>query len=317
MILADFPTYYQIASLNKNSSLDQCRDLMNICNFINLLERTHYSQYSFLFGCSKCNPKENDAEDAKIPTDYISLLTGDILFPKSEKINYISKKVYKSIRKYPENKKILVLISSSYVEEVLKNLFIYIQQDRLGSLEHFAELALLKKANDIFKDVDNSQAILEKTVILEILYATYCMDMARVSQINPQSNLGLQKYIDYYQHYSEIFSYEALADPLEKQPIIEDDDKRDEDTIYVCPSHLLIYGDDKGKPLIKKFYLNPEYKKHFRGTEKEIEEIKNIYDTITEKTRKRDVIVEDNMEDTDKIKMKGNKGRIKKKKNKE
>jgi len=330
--LVDYPTIFQIASFNKNRSLEQCQDLMHICNFVNLLEKTHFSQVSYLMGCYKCNPKENDLKNLyKLPKDYISILSGgDILYPINERLEYLSRKIYKSIKKHSDTKKILVLVGRAYVEGVLKNLFLYSQQSRLGSLEPFSEISQLKKSLEIFKEVDKNSQILEKTVILEILHAVFCMDMTNLKNEDPKVNKPLQRYMDYFSHYSEMFSFQALADPSEQEQFIvesdseteENDDENDnddieimeenDDKILICPSHTMVYGGPSKEPLIKKFYLNPEFKKHFGGTNEEIEEMLGVYQSITEKTKRKDEGLVDNGDG--RIKMKRRDERRKKKK---
>ena len=285
-------------------------------------------------GCYKCNPLENDLKNFyKLPKDYISILSGgDILYPITERLEYLSRKIYKSIKKHSNTKKILVLVGRAYVEGVLKNLFLYSQQGRLGSLEPFSEISQLKKSLEIFKEVDKNSQLLEKTVILEILHAVFCMDMTNLKNEDPKGNKPLQRYMDYFRHYSEMFSFQALADTSEQEQFIEESDSESEsdendkeddenieeiieendDKILICPSHTMVYGGPAKEPLIKKFYLNPEFKKHFGGTNEEVEEMLGIYKSIAEKTKRKDEIV-DNGDGKMKMKRRDEKRKKKKK----
>lgn len=272
-----------------------------------------------MLGCNKCNPKENlSTLPNRLPRDYLSILFGgDVLLPNKEKLEYISNKIYKTIEKYPEQQKILVLIGSPIVEEVLRNIFLTSQKIRLGSMENFSEMANLKKALEVFQLVDKDHLILERTVIFEILFATFCMDMQKVDQKDPRTSIALQKYLDLQSNYRELFSYEALSDLLRDEEVIieeeegSDEDETKEDKIYICPSNTLIFGEKQGKPLLKKFYLNKEYKRHFPGTDSEVREIMKIYKEISDRTKEKSEVI---LEDEGKSRMKENQTRRMKKK---
>lgn len=271
-----------------------------------------FSQYSYQLGCYKCN--NNEEIELKLPRDYISLLQGGTHFPTKEKINYISNKIFKSILQHSHHQKILVLVSSPVVEEILKNLLYFSQQMRLGSKENFSEMAHLKESLKIFKDVDKHSEILEKMVILENVFSTYCIDLMNLKQQDPKVNLSFQRYVDFHQCYADIFSYQTLADETFEFVDKEENEHEDEEKIHICPSNALIFGSGEKQTLNKKFYLNQQYKKHFGGTSDELNDLKEVFGIINEKTALKDeVIVED---DSDKIKIKKEKGKEKEKRRK-
>lgn len=205
---------------------------------------------------------------------------------------------------YPAHKKILVMVSSTIVEDILLNIFKVSQMIRLGSMENFSELANLKKSLEVFQEVDKDHLILEKTIIFEILFATFCMDMQKVNNEDPRTSIALQKYLDYQNYYRELFSYEALSDLMGDEEVVvaeegeSEEEEEEQEKIYTCPSNVLIFGDKQGKPLIKKFHLNPEYKKHFKGSDAEIREMKKIYKEISEKTREKIQVLDDPLKES-------------------
>lgn len=300
MILADYPTIFQISDQTKSKNIEECRDLMNICNYVGLLEKTMFSQNTYQLGCYKCN--ENDESELNLPRDYISILQGGIHFPTKEKINYVSNKIFKSILHHSHYEKILVLVSSPIVVDVLKNLLYFSQQMRLGSKENFSEMGYLKESLNIFRDVDKHAEVLEKMVILENLFSTFCIDLMNLQKQDPKVNITFQRYVDFHQFYSEIFSYQTLADETFEFVDNNETDKDDESKIHICPSNALIFGSGEKKTLNKKFYLNPQYKKYFAGSSDELNDLKKTFEVINEKTAlKHEVIVED---DSEKIKIK-------------
>ena len=269
---------------------------------MNLLEKTLYSHSTYLLGCHKCNPQENlSSLPDRLPKDYLSVISGgDVLLPNEDKSDYVAKKIYKSVMQYPEHKKILVMVSSLIIEDILRNIFKISQMIRLGSMENFSELSNLKKSLEVFQEVDKDHLILEKTIIFEILFATFCMDMQKVNNEDPRTSIALQKYLDYQNYYRELFSYEALSDLLGDEEVVvaeegesEEEEDEQQEKIYTCPSNVLVFGDKQGKPLIKKFHLNAEYKKHFKGSDAEIREMKKIYKEISDKTKEKTQVVEE------------------------
>ena len=59
-----------------------------------------------------------------MPSDFISIIFGDPEYPYKDKIDYISRRIFNGFYENVENKKILVVTGSHFMDSILKNIFL-------------------------------------------------------------------------------------------------------------------------------------------------------------------------------------------------
>ena len=207
--LIDLAVAELIGKLASSFTVEQLRDLLELCNYCTLIEKTYFAHLSAIDGCALC--KGSEGKRFQIPRDMHSIVSGDKELPTDFKVEFYAKQIFDLIKDEDSlHSRSLVVVDSVHLYNVLKELMGLIRnrdnQEAFDRIEYGSKMMI-----DITKGSRrNPNEIMEKVAILETMYQIVDSENLReMAQENEDIDIG--NYIKFIDKYGEELSYERLT----------------------------------------------------------------------------------------------------------
>lgn len=201
-----------LESFRHGKSLQQMKEVFQMVNYFNLIERINIGLHYQETGCTACNPSLKFNE--KYPRDFFDVMSGSMEVRMEDKHQNLSRVIHRMLLENPNEKSFLVVFSQSFLGEIAKMISSAVVHGSSSDLPSLRMRKTLLSAA-LEKEEEEPQAPstedLEIQAICDVLHQTASAESV---EVNPPENCDksvIPIYLKFLEQYGREFSFDALA----------------------------------------------------------------------------------------------------------